>query len=64
MSDAPKRLELDYPEMDFSFMPKLLSDLIKSTANQMQIDPVIPFSISLGVMLTATGGRVKSMIND
>ena len=64
MSDAPKRLELDYPEMDFNFMPDLLRDLNKSLANQMQIDTVIPFCISLGVILTATGGRVKSMIND
>ena len=64
MSDAPKRLELDYPEMDFNFMPDLLRDVNKSLANQMQIDTVIPFCISLGVILTATGGRVKSMIND
>ena len=64
MSDAPKRLELDYPEMDFNFMPDLLRDVNKSLANQMQIDTVIPFCISLGVILTATGGRVKSMISD
>jgi hypothetical protein len=44
MFNAPKRLELDYPEMDFDFMPDLLRDLIKSTANQMQIDPVIPLT--------------------
>jgi len=64
MSDAPKRLELDYPEIDFDFMPKLLGDVIKSLSNQYQIDPVIPFTSGLGVMLTATGGRVKSVISD
>ena len=64
MSDAPKRLELEHPEMDFDFMPDLLRDVIKSSADQMQIDPVIPFSIGLGVVLTATGGRVKSVISD
>ena len=64
MSDAPKRLELDYPEMDFDFTPDLLRDVNKSLADQMQIDTVIPFCISLGVILTATGGRVKSMINN
>ena len=64
MSDAPKRLELEHPEMDFDFMPDLLRDVIKSLSNQMQIDPVMPFSIGLGVVLTATGGRVKSVISD
>jgi hypothetical protein len=64
MSDAPKRLELDYPEIDFDFTPDLLRDVNKSLADQMQIDTVIPFCISLGVILTATGGRVKSMINN
>jgi hypothetical protein len=58
MFNAPKRLELDYPEMDFDFMPDLLRDLIKSTANQMQIDPVIPFTISFYIRTQSTWERM------
>ena len=64
MSDAPKKLELDYPEIDFDFVPELLSKVTKSQRDQIQIDPVIPFAIGLGVIATAAGGRVKVKIAD
>ena len=64
MSDAPKQLELNHPKIDFDFMPDLLRDVINLQANQMQIDPVIPFGCALGVFATATGGRVKVWIAD
>jgi hypothetical protein len=64
MFDTPKKLELDYPELDYDFMPELLSQVTKSQSNQIQIDPVIPFATGLGVIATAAGGRVKVKIAD
>lgn len=60
---APKPLRSAHPELDLDLLPNLLREIVRSLADQYQIDPAIPFGTALGVIATATRGKVTARIS-
>jgi hypothetical protein len=60
---APRGLRPAFPELDLDLLPASLRKIVKSLADQFQIDPVIPLGTALGIIATATRGRIRSRIS-
>lgn len=63
MIPKPKALRPAHPDFDLDLLPEILRKIVRSLSDQFQIDPVIPFGTALGVIATATRGKIRSRIS-
>lgn len=63
MIPKPRALRKAHPEFDLDLLPALLRQIVQSLSDQFQIDPVIPFGTALGVIATASRGKVTAEIS-